>query len=71
MKLISWNVNGIRAVTQKNFFADIESLAPDILCLQETKAQDHQVEESLAPLKDKYHIYSNSAERKGTRELQS
>jgi exodeoxyribonuclease-3 len=65
MKLISWNVNGIRAVTQKNFFADIESLAPDILCLQETKAQDHQVEESLAPLKDKYHIYSNSAERKG------
>jgi len=65
MKLISWNVNGIRAVTQKNFFADIESLAPDIICLQETKAQDHQVEESLAPLKDKYHIYSNSAERKG------
>ena len=65
MKLISWNVNGIRAVTQKNFFADIESLAPDILCLQETKAQEHQVEESLAPLKDKYHIYSNSAERKG------
>ena len=65
MKLISWNVNGIRAVTQKNFFEDIENLSPDILCLQETKAQVHQVEESLEPLKDRYNIYSNSAERKG------
>lgn len=64
MKIISWNVNGIRAVAQKNFFADFEALTPDILCLQETKAQDDQVAETLSPI-DGYHIYSNSAERKG------
>lgn len=64
MKIISWNVNGIRAVAQKNFFADFEALAPDILCLQETKAQDDQVAETLSPI-DGYHIYSNSAEKKG------
>ena len=64
MKLISWNVNGIRAIAQKNFFEDFEALAPDILCLQETKAQDHQVAETLASVED-YFLYSNSAERKG------
>ncbi|MDA3818346.1 MAG: exodeoxyribonuclease III [Prolixibacteraceae bacterium] len=64
MKIISWNVNGIRAITKKNFFADIEALAPDILCVQETKAQDGQVTEALEPLNG-YHIYSNSAEKKG------
>ena len=64
MKIISWNVNGIRAVAQKNFFADFEALAPDILCLQETKAQDDQVAETLSPI-DGYHIFSNSAEKKG------
>jgi exodeoxyribonuclease III len=64
MKIISWNVNGIRAVAQKNFFTDFEALAPDILCLQETKAQDDQVAETLSPING-YHIYSNSAEKKG------
>lgn len=64
MKIISWNVNGIRAVAQKNFFADFEALAPDILCLQETKAQDDQVAETLSPIEG-YHIFSNSAEKKG------
>lgn len=64
MKIISWNVNGIRAVAQKNFFTDFEALAPDILCLQETKAQDDQVAETLSPIEG-YHIFSNSAEKKG------
>jgi exodeoxyribonuclease-3 len=64
MKLISWNVNGIRAIAKKNFIEDLEAMAPDILCLQETKAQDDQVAETLAAIED-YHIYSNSAERKG------
>lgn len=64
MKIISWNVNGIRAVSKKNFFQDFKLMAPDILCLQETKAQDDQVAEALAPITD-YHIYSNSAEKKG------
>jgi len=64
MKIISWNVNGIRAVAKKNFFDDLEKMAPDIICLQETKAQDNQVVEALSLLKG-YHIYSNSAEKKG------
>ncbi len=64
MKIISWNVNGIRAVAQKNFFNDLRLMNPDILCLQETKAQDDQVAETLAGIND-YHIYSNSAEKKG------
>lgn len=64
MKIISWNVNGLRAVAQKNFFTDFEALAPDILCLQETKAQDDQVAEALSPVSG-YHIYSNSAQKKG------
>jgi exodeoxyribonuclease-3 len=64
MKIISWNVNGIRAVVQKNFFSDFESMSPDILCLQETKAQDDQVAAALSSLEG-YYIYSNSAEKKG------
>lgn len=64
MKLISWNVNGIRAIVKKNFFEFIDEYQPDVLCLQETKAQDDQVQEALAELKG-YYIYSNSAEKKG------
>jgi len=64
MKIISWNVNGIRAVTKKNFFNDMAAMDPDILCLQETKANNEQVAEALQPLNG-YHIYSNSAERPG------
>ena len=64
MKLISWNVNGIRAVAKKNFFEDFKEMDADVLCLQETKAQDDQVKETLEILSD-YFIYSNSAEKKG------
>ena len=64
MNIISWNVNGIRAVAKKDFFKDLEGLDPDIFCLQETKAQDDQVAEVLAA-SDKYEVYSNSAEKKG------
>ena len=64
MKIVSWNVNGIRAIAKKTFFTDIELLGTDILCLQETKARDNQVAETLMPLKG-YHIYSNSSERPG------
>ena len=65
MNIISWNVNGIRAITKKDFFENIETLNPDILCLQETKAQDNEVEKTLTTLTEKYHIYYNSAEKKG------
>jgi exodeoxyribonuclease-3 len=64
MKIISWNVNGIRAIAKKNFFTDLELLATDILCLQEIKALEHQVAETLKPLNG-YHIYSNSAKKPG------
>lgn len=64
MKIISWNVNGIRAIVQKDFFEDISKLDPDVLCLQETKAQDGEVEEALSKMTN-YHQYFNSAERKG------
>lgn len=64
MKLVSWNVNGIRAVMKKDFLKKLDDMNTDVLCLQETKAQDDQVFEALKEL-DGYHIYSNSAEKKG------
>ncbi|AFL79736.1 exodeoxyribonuclease III [Aequorivita sublithincola DSM 14238] len=64
MKIISWNVNGVRAITKKDFFDDISKMDPDVLCLQETKAQNEEVEEALSEMTD-YHQYYNSAERKG------
>lgn len=64
MKLISWNVNGIRAAIKKDFFISVEQMQPDILCLQETKAQDDQVLEAVAAMQG-YKIYTNSAVKKG------
>ena len=64
MHIISWNVNGIRAVVQKDFFETIAKLNPDVLCLQETKAQIDETENALKPLTD-YHQYYNSAAQKG------
>ena len=64
MKIISFNVNGIRAIVGKSFVQDMEEVAADIICLQETKATSEQVNEAIAMLTN-YHIYANSAERKG------
>ncbi len=64
MKIVSWNVNGIRAIMKKDFLDSIAGINPDILCLQETKAQDSQVRETLFGI-DSFHLYVNSAERKG------
>ncbi|PCJ24591.1 MAG: exodeoxyribonuclease III [Flavobacteriales bacterium] len=64
MKLISWNLNGIRAVHKKGLYEKIETMNPDIICFQETKAQDDQVAEVLNGLEG-YHFYSNSAVKKG------
>ncbi|MEN8201780.1 MAG: exodeoxyribonuclease III [Bacteroidota bacterium] len=64
MKLISWNVNGIRAVAKKNFFTDFKSIDADVFCLQETKAQDDQVRDVLKSLNGHY-VYSHSAVRPG------
>jgi len=64
MRIVSWNVNGIRAVMKKDFSGTLETLKADMLCLQETKAQDKQVLEALKDLEG-YEIYTNSAEKKG------
>ncbi len=64
MNIISWNVNGIRAIVKKDFFESIQNLNPDILCLQETKAQDDEVEKALSQL-NSYYNHFNSAEKKG------
>ncbi len=62
ISIISWNVNGIRAVVKKNaFFPFIEKFQPDILCLQETKAEQRQ---SIIDL-PQYEEYWNSADKKG------
>ncbi len=64
MKIISFNVNGIRAIVKKNFISDMRVMDADIICLQETKAMVSQVKEALVDL-DGYHIYANEAEKKG------
>jgi exodeoxyribonuclease-3 len=64
MKIISFNVNGIRAITAKTFVQDMQHLNPDIFCLQETKATVEQVKEALGALSG-YEIFANEAERKG------
>ena len=61
MKLVSWNVNGLRACAQKGFAESVEALNPDILALQETKMQQGQFDE----LPPGYHAYFNYAEKKG------
>ena len=61
MKLISWNVNGLRAVMGKGFDASIAALDADVICLQETKVQAGQAEVTLPG----YHQYWNYAEKKG------
>ncbi len=64
MKLITWNVNGLRAIVKKDFYKTLGEIKADIVCLQETKAQVEEVEKALEPL-DSYKILSNSAEKKG------
>lgn len=61
MKILSWNVNGIRSVIKKGFVEFINNEKPDIICLQETKANKDQVELDLP----NYEEYWNSAEKKG------
>ena len=61
MKLISWNVNGLRACLKKDFLASCAALDPDVICLQETKLQAGQLELDLPG----YHQYWNYADKKG------
>ena len=61
MKLISWNVNGLRAVWNKDFAYIFNSIDADIFCIQETKMQEGQLDVNF----DGYYQYFNSAVRKG------
>ena len=61
MKLISWNVNGLRACITKGFYDFVSAEQPDILALQETKMQPEQFDGGI----EGYRIYWNSAEKKG------
>ena len=61
MKLISWNVNGLRAVMNKGFDDFFKTTNADIICLQETKLQEGQID--FSP--EEYHSYWNYAEKKG------
>lgn len=63
MKLISWNVNGLRACMKKGFAEFFTAQNADIFALQETKMQEDQLDESM--MFEGYHRYMNSAERKG------
>lgn len=64
MRIYSWNVNGLRAIAKKNFFQWINEENPDILCIQETKLQEGQLEDSLKNIEG-YHSYFSFAEKKG------
>lgn len=60
-KLVSWNVNGLRACVKKGFLDVMEELNPDVMCLQETKLQEGQIELDLP----EYYQYWNYAVKKG------
>ncbi len=64
MRIISWNVNGIRAAIRKDFFDWYKNDDPDIVCLQEVKARKEQLDGQLDALNDR-HIYWNAAEKAG------
>ena len=61
MKLISWNVNGIRACVQKGFLDFFKDIDADVFCIQESKLQEGQINLDL----EGYYQYWNYAERKG------
>ena len=64
MKIISWNVNGFRAVYKKGFLDWLQRENPDILCLQETKCQEDQIQKELEAVQG-YHWVFCSAVKKG------
>lgn len=64
MKIYSWNVNGLRAIAKKNLFEWINNEKPDILCIQETKLQQEQLDTNLLNING-YNAYFSFAEKKG------
>ena len=65
MKLISWNVNGLRAVIKKGFNDFFTEVNADIFCIQETKMQENQIDDEIREIFKNYNCYWNSAIKKG------
>ena len=65
MKLISWNVNGLRAVINKGFEDFFKEIDADIFCVQETKMQRDQIDDNMKRIFEGYYSYWNSAIKKG------
>ena len=65
MKLISWNVYGLRAVVTKGFKDFFDSIDADFFCIQETKMQEDQIDLTINSILEDYNQYWNSAEKKG------
>lgn len=64
MKVISWNVNGLRAVYKRNFLKWVKSVDADFICLQEIKAQKDKLPQELLSI-NKYHVFFNFAKKPG------
>ena len=64
MRLLSWNVNGLRAIAKKGFLGWLQKESPDILCLQETKSHPSQLDNGLLD-PNGYKTFWSSAEKKG------
>ena len=65
MKLLSWNVNGLRAVYRNDYWRDFLKLDPDIFCFQETKAEPEQLPEEVRETAGYFSYFSSSKVRKG------
>jgi len=65
IKLISWNVNGLRAIVKKDFFKQVEKMDADILALQETKLQASQLSEAMQSLNRYRAFWSHATVKKG------
>ena len=65
MKLVSWNVNGLRAALGKGFKDFLKEVKSDVFCIQETKLQKEQLDENILDVFKEYNCYWNSAEKKG------
>ena len=64
MRIITLNANGIRSAARKGFFDWLDRQNADLVCIQETKAQRHQLEDPVfSP--EGYHVYYHDAEKKG------
>jgi exodeoxyribonuclease-3 len=65
MKIISWNVNGLRALLSKDVIGEVKDLEPDVLCLQEIKAREDQLTQEQLEVFNEYYSYWNPADRPG------